>query len=75
MKTETQLTAVEWLEVQIKNTPTVENLMNQLDAFIKEANTMFEEQIIDTYKKAQVLMVMDSNKQAEQYYNETFKSE
>lgn len=70
-------TAVEWL---------VETLNNKIDYIpikhwdylretIQQANAMFEEQIIDTYKKAQVLMVMDSNKQAEQYYNETFKSE
>jgi len=51
MEIETQLTAVEWLEVQIKNTPTVENLMNQLDAFIKEAKEMDKEQKIAFGKK------------------------
>jgi len=63
MKTEKQLTAVEWL---------VEQLFNEgyfpygvPEDIVERADKMFENQIIDAYQFGD----------GEQYYNETFKSE
>ena len=38
----------------------------------EQARAMHKEEQINTFKHAQVLMVMDSSKRAEQWYNETF---
>ena len=38
----------------------------------QQAKAMHKDEQINTFKHAQVLMVMDSSKRAEQYYNETF---
>jgi hypothetical protein len=38
----------------------------------EQAKAMHKDEQINTFKHAQVLMVMDSSKRAEQYYNETF---
>ena len=69
-------TAVEWLENEFQEMcKDFGGLHTDFIERFEQAKAMEKEHIIDTYKKAQVLMVMDSNKQAEQYYNETFKSE
>ena len=58
----------------------VEWLIEQLQApcrgipshIIEQAKAMHKEENVNTFKHAQVLMVMDSSKRAEQYYEETF---
>ena len=42
-------TAVEWLETQIRNFPTVENLMTNIDKLLIEANQINIEQLKDAY--------------------------
>ena len=56
-------TAVEWLLEQYVNKGiiTIED--------IEQANKMFEEQVIDAYETSHISMMT-----AEQYYNETFKT-
>lgn len=41
----------------------------------EKAKAMHEEEIMSTFKQAQILMVMDKSKTAEQWYNETFNNE
>lgn len=41
---------------------------------IEQAKVMEKEQIINTYKEAQVLVVLDYTKRAEQFYYETYES-
>jgi hypothetical protein len=60
----TKLTAVEWLVEQITN-----GTMSAREA-IQQAKEMEKEQIIDACKQCSY-----SYEEAEQYYNETFKSE
>jgi hypothetical protein len=42
---------------------------------IEQAKEMEKDQMINTFKDAQVFKVMNNEIRAEQYYNETFKSE
>ena len=67
MENKQKQTAVEWLVEKLD-----QNFDYVADTIIEQAKEMEKQQIIDTYKKAQVLMVMDSSKQAEQYYNEEY---
>ncbi len=69
MKTKKQLTAVEWLVEQL---PLIQQ--EGLRYVIEQAKQMEKEQIIDAYYQGDA----DSDNihvDAEQYYNETFKSE
>jgi predicted transcriptional regulator len=74
-----QETAVDWLVEKLiklgylhsKNYGQSKNVKKG----IEQAKQMEKEQIINTFKEAQVLVVLDDTKRAEQYYNETFKSE
>ena len=65
-------TAVEWLFQQLWETPKDKLTWYSI---LKEAKAMEKEQIINTFKEAQVLVVLDDTKRAEQYYNEIYKSE
>ena len=67
-------TAVSWLEqefIKLESTIGVHGKMYEL---IEQAKEMEKQQIINTYKHAQVLMVMDDTKRAEQFYYETYGS-
>lgn len=44
-------------------------------SILKQARAMHKEEQVNTFKHAQVLMIMDSSKRVEQYYNETFNQE
>jgi hypothetical protein len=61
-------TAVEWLVEQIENKNGKE-FNSYFKEFIEQAKEMEKEQIIEAYCNG------DDNISAEQYYNETFKSE
>jgi hypothetical protein len=62
-------TAVEWLVEQIENKNGKE-FNSYFQEFIEQAKEMEKEQIIDACKQCSY-----SYEEAEQYYNETFKSE
>ena len=73
------MTAVEWLQVQIKNCPTAENLMNNIDGFLMEAKEMEKQQIDETcadWWNEGASYMYDGKRNYlsfEQYYNEKFK--
>ena len=70
-----QQTAVEWLYNNLKSHFEHDgDLLEVVHFSLEQAKAMEKEQIINTYKQAQVLMVMDSTKRAEQYYYETYES-
>jgi hypothetical protein len=71
-------TAVEWLVEKLTNGHYLDEGMKQ--KIIEQAKEMFEEQILQSYEHGQNngYMYRDGNSniiQAQQYYNETFKSE
>lgn len=68
-------TAVEWLQVQIKNCPTAENLMNNIDGFLMEAKEMEKQQIIDAFEDGYGAVYRGwSGITGSEYYNETYKN-
>lgn len=67
-----QKTAVEWLVDEILM-PEYGHLPEWVIDKVNEANQMFKEQVIDSYNEGTINW--DSEKEAEQYYNENFKSE
>jgi hypothetical protein len=81
-------TAVDWLKLQIKNCPNTENSMNNIDGFLKEALEMEKQQLIDFHIEVMKQGLIDEGSKrwsddylpkiketAEQYYQETYKSE
>jgi hypothetical protein len=64
-------TAVEWLVEWLKNNPI--SYGNSYDKAIEQANKMFEEQIKEAWVDG--VINWDSEKEVEDYLNETFKSE
>ena len=69
-------TAGEWLISNLQQSKDWQRVLNEVSQMstvkfnlLDQAKEMEKEQIINTYKRAQVLI------RAEQYYNETFKSE
>jgi hypothetical protein len=64
-------TAVEWLVEWLKNNPI--SYGNSYDKAIEQANKMFEEQIKEAWFDG--VTNWDSEKEVEDYINETFKSE
>lgn len=75
-----QQSAVKWLEDQIKSKHWKEMFIWQKEEVFKKAKEMEKQQIIESYKHGQNngFMYNDGNSniiQAEQYYNQTFKSE
>jgi hypothetical protein len=65
-------TAVEWLSEQINGLDTAVSL-NYFKQKVEQAKEMEKQQIIDAYREAITNGFYDED--AEQYYNETFKSE
>jgi hypothetical protein len=65
-------TAVEWLEEQMKTWGDLPRW--QRDEIIQQAKEMEKEQIIEAFKHGDIPPLF-LNLNAEQYYNETFKSE
>jgi len=63
--------AVEWLIE--KHFGSIENCSPNFRKHIEQANKMFEEQIKEAWVDG--VINWDSEKEVEQYYNETFKSE
>jgi hypothetical protein len=76
-------TAVEWLFKQISTSKYFYNLMEEIESrstivqpngILEQAKAMEKEQIINAHKDS-AMFEMDSDKYAEQYYNETFKQD
>ena len=74
-------TAVEWyakehhrllIQLENKEFTTGEYAVKNCD-ILQQAKQMEKEQIIDTFKHAQVLHAMNDESRGEQYYNENFK--
>lgn len=71
-------TAIEWLVEEFKEKLTGNNLPNWFLDVIQQAKEMEKEQIVEAYYqigKDHQDMIFAIEKDAEQYYNETFKSE
>lgn len=51
-----------------------EKVINVISVQVEQAKAMEKEQIINTFKDAQVFKVMNDETRAEQYYNETYKN-
>jgi hypothetical protein len=60
-------TAVEWLVEQLN--------LHEYEDVIKQANKMFEEQVMGAFNDGVNDECIGGNKTPEQYYKETFKSE
>jgi N12 class adenine-specific DNA methylase len=52
-----------------------EKVINVISVQVEKAKAMEKEQIINTFKDAQVFKVMNDETRAEQYYNETYNNE
>ena len=69
-------TAIEWLEEQMETWGHFPRCMR--DDIVKQAKEMEKEQIIEVWNiraKIDGVLTYTDNRTAEQYYNETFKSE
>jgi hypothetical protein len=86
MINQNNMTAVEWLFKQISTSKHFYNLMEDINSrstvaqsnILEQAKEMEKEQIIDAFVecwKANVPDGIECKLNAEQYYNETFKSE
>ena len=75
-------TAIDWLiqtlesdiEVDESNMVTIKIHEHDYITSKVQAKAMEKEQIINTFKEAQVLVVLDDTKRAEQFYYETYES-
>lgn len=75
-----QKTAIDWLiqtlesDIEVDESNMVTIKMHEHDYLTSkvQAKAMEKERIINTYKQAQVLVVLDDTKRAEQYYNKTY---
>jgi len=63
------MTSIEWL---IEEWPRIETMVPP--RIIEQAKEMHKQEIINSFKDAQVLKIMKDETRAEQYYNETFVS-
>jgi hypothetical protein len=76
-------TAVEWLENQIKNSKHYFGLMKDIQSrstvaqsnIFEQAKAMEKEQIINAYWTSYKEGQYSGNKTADEYYNQTYKSE
>ena len=73
---ENKLTAIEWLEDNLNFEPHDEEEFISNNKIWEQAKQMEKEQIKDAHLIGLITsMEMEATKQAEYYYNETFKSE
>lgn len=78
---EKELTAVEWLYIQVVNFPTMGNLRTNIEKLVEEAKKMEKEQIIEAHFHGCERGEMFNNEyrafitDSKQYYNETFKQQ
>ena len=73
-----EVTAVEWVLQYLKNVkPNEFCSIEKIKELLEQAKEMEKRQIIDSFNKGFITDQWDKSKEnkAEQYYNETFKSE
>ena len=68
------MTAVEWIEGYLKKFNHIQESLSLRKAF-EQAKEMERQQIIDAYIEASPRLQDITKETAEQYYNQTFKSE
>jgi hypothetical protein len=68
-----QQTAIEFL-IKAFQGAYGEKVINVISVQVEQAKAIEKEQIINTFKDAQVFKVMNDETRAEQYYNETYKN-
>ena len=69
----TQQTSVEWLVEKLEESG-IPLMKDELE-MVEQANQMFKEQIIETWKHGNLPTFLGRVLTAEEYYNETFKNE
>jgi hypothetical protein len=69
-----QVTAVEWLENKLDIILPLDFEWDKLNIIFQQAKEMEKEQIMNAYKQGQYDSEPIRETDAEQYYNETFKS-
>jgi hypothetical protein len=74
MKTKKQLTAIEWLQMNMA-TSSAEEMVENINVWFEQAKEMEKEQIRKSYCDGELHFVSKQIRTSEQYYNETFKSE
>jgi len=73
------MTAVEWLLKELKQLDKKVRSYNTIDyikkrqSIVKQANEMFEQQIIDSYERGWDMGALDIDCNSEKYYSETYK--
>ena len=67
---ESKYTAVEWLVNELENHHVFHDIKNTVA--YQQAKEMEKQEIIETFKYAQVLHTMNDQMRGEQYYNETY---
>ena len=73
MSNNKQSSSVDWLIDQLEKHYIKTDLKNTVA--YQQSKAHHKEQQMNTFKQAQILMVTNSSKTAEQYYNETFNNE
>jgi hypothetical protein len=74
MKTKKQLTAIEWLQMNMA-TSSAEEMVENINVWFEQAKEMEKEQIRKSYCDGELHFVSKQIRTSEEYYNETFKSE
>lgn len=67
---ESKYTAVEWLVNELENHHVFHDIKNTVA--YQQAKEMEKQEIIETFKYAQILHAMNDQMRGEQYYNETY---
>ena len=67
------MTSIEWLLNELYTEMNLSGNGRVLDEILEEAKEMHKQEIINTFKHAQVLLKMDDETRAEQFYTDTFK--
>ena len=78
-----KLTSVEWLISRFSHNDIIDHkkisgnkqLYNLYLRLVEQAKEMHKQEIIDTYKNAQALIMLDPTKRAEQYFYELYEKD
>ena len=67
------MTSIEWLMKELYTEMNLSGDGRVLDEILEEAKQKHKEEIVNTFKHAQALMVLDPTKRAEQHYYELYE--
>jgi hypothetical protein len=74
MENNKQITAVQWLAIQVANFPTIKNLQNNIEKLVEQAKEMEKQQIKDATIYGNRQEFYDGTEMiGKKYYQETFK--